>query len=128
MSGADGLGLFLGTEAPVMTPNGVDSSFLLLIPAELYTDEEVGASQQDTEAVLLVPRANDVTEVLHMLEQELAAYEEQELAVTGTGRGGRGPGDRGRAGAARSARLEMEDLVDLAHETALARYGFAQRV
>lgn len=97
-------------------------------PADLLADEEVTADRQDNETVLLVPRANDVTEVLHMLEQELAAYEEQELAIIGTGRGGRGRGDRGRAGVARSARLEMEDLVDLAHETALARYGFAQKV
>jgi len=61
-----------------------------------------------------------VAEVLQMLEQELASYEEQELAAIGA-TGGRGRGGRGRGGAARATRLEMEDLVDLAHETALAR-------
>ena len=86
-------------------------------------DEEMAANPQDSQTVLLVPTDNDgVTEVLQMLEQELAAYEEQELAAIGTGRGGRGGRGRGRGRATRSTRLEMEDLVDLAHETALARY------
>jgi len=89
----------------------------------LIADEEVAANPRDPHTVLLVPTDNDgVTEVLQMLEQELAAYEEQELAAIGTGRGGRGGRGRGRGRATRSTRLEMEDLVDLAHETALARY------
>ena len=83
----------------------------------------MAANPLDPQTVLLVPTDNDgVTEVLQMLEQELAAYEEQELAAIGTGRGGRDGRGRGRGRAIRSTRLEMEDLVDLAHETALARY------
>jgi len=89
----------------------------------LIADEEGAANPRDPQTVLLVPTDNDgVTEVLQMLEQELATYEEQELAAIGTGRGGRGGRGRGRGRAIRSTRLEMEDLVDLAHETALARY------
>ena len=89
----------------------------------LIADEEVAENPRDTQTVLLVPTDNDgVTEVLQMLEQELAAYEELELSAIGTGRGGRGGRGRGRGQGIRSTRLEMEDLVDLAHETALARY------
>ena len=66
--------------------------------------------------------SDDVTEVLQMLEQELAAYEEQELGVLGAGRG-RGRGSRAGRGAVSTTRLEMEDLVDLAHEAALSRYN-----
>ncbi|KAL0024070.1 hypothetical protein WJX79_002966 [Trebouxia sp. C0005] len=85
-------------------------------------DEEAAANPRDPQTVLVVPTDNDgVTAVLQMLEQELAAYEEQELAAIGTGRGGRGGRGRGRGRATRSTRLEMDDLVDLAHETALAR-------
>lgn len=88
----------------------------------LIADEEVAENPRDTQTVL-VPTDNDgVTEVLQMLEQELAAYEELELSAIGTGRGGRGGRGRGRGRGIRSTRLEMEDLVDLAHETALARY------
>ena len=63
---------------------------------------------------------DDVTDVLQMLEHELAAYEEQELAALGGGRGG-GRGGRGGGARASAARLEMEDLVDLAQEAARAR-------
>lgn len=63
---------------------------------------------------------DDVTEVLQMLEQELSAFEEQELQGVGQGRGqGRGSGrDRGSASA---ARIEMEELVGLAQGAALSR-------
>jgi len=89
----------------------------------LIADEEVAANPRDPQTVLLVPTDNDgVTEVLQMLEQELAAYEELDMAAIGTGRGGRGGRGRGRGRGIRSTRLEMEDLVDLAHETALSRY------
>lgn len=89
----------------------------------MIADEEAAANPRDPQTVLVVPTDNDgVTAVLQMLEQELAAYEEQELAAIGTGRGGRGGRGRGRGRATRSTRLEMDDLVDLAHETALARY------
>ena len=64
---------------------------------------------------------DDVTDVLvQMLEQDLAAFEEQELAAMGDGRGG-GRGGRGGRSRASAARLEMEDLVDLAQEAARAR-------
>lgn len=82
---------------------------------------------------MLVPTGSndeDVTEVLQLLEQELAAYEEEDLAAireagTGAGRGrGRGRGGRGVAAEGRHNRLEIEDLVDLARETrALARWA-----
>ena len=66
---------------------------------------------------------DDVTEVMQMLEQQLAAYEEQEeLAAIGAGRG-RGRAARGGRGRGATARMEMEDLVDLAHEAALSRYS-----
>ena len=64
--------------------------------------------------------SDDVTDVLQMLEQELAAYEEQELAAMAGGRGG-GRGGRGGRPRASAVRLEMEDLVSLAQEAALAR-------
>ena len=95
----------------------------------LAEEEELARAQQQQQqqqTVLMVPpESDDVTDVLQMLEQELAAYEEQELAAMGAGRGrGRG-GGRGvpRAGA---VRLEMEDLVGLAQEAALARYPITQ--
>ena len=80
------------------------------------------ARAEEQQTVLMVgPTDNDdVTDVLQMLEQELAAYEEQELAAMGGGRGG-GRGGRGGRSRASTARLEMEDLVDLAQEAARAR-------
>lgn len=84
-------------------------------------EEELVRVQQQQQTVLMVaPDSDDVTDVLQMLEQELAAYEEQELAAMGAGRG-RGRGARGGRPRASTARLEMEDLVDLAQEAALAR-------
>lgn len=106
-----------------MQASMIMSALFNCLTSMLPSADEVNAAAIDEEqqAILLMPTDNDdVTEVLQMLEQELAAYEEQELAAVGAARG-RGRGGRGRAGAIRSTRLEMEDLVDLAQETALAR-------
>lgn len=84
-------------------------------------EEELARAEEQQTVLMVEPTDNDdVTDVLQMLEQELAAYEEQELTALGGGRGG-GRGGRGGGARASAARLEMEDLVDLAQEAARAR-------
>ena len=84
-------------------------------------EEEELARAQEQQAVLLVPADNDdVTEVLQLLEQELSAFEEQELQGVGQGRG-HDRGSMGDRSSASAARIETEELVGLAHEAALSR-------
>ena len=102
----------------VIDPHTPGTSKTLVCCAE---EEELTRAEEQQTVLMVRPTDNDdVTDVLQMLEQELAAYEEQELAAMGGGRGG-GRGGRGGQSRVGAARLEMEDLVNLAQEAARAR-------
>ena len=47
-----GLGLLLGTEAPVITPNGIDFSFLSEIGHKLWLEMAFPSADQQQQAVL----------------------------------------------------------------------------
>lgn len=102
----------------------------------VYADflEAVLAGNPQQGIVLEPGNHDEVADVLQMLEHELSGYADprQGGSDTGSPRGrgrGRGPG-RGRGNArgglgggalGRGIQLQIEELVDLAHETILAR-------
>lgn len=104
----------------------------------LHADYEEALLAGPQQGIVLEPgEQEEVADVLQMLEQELSGYANPWEAWTdggsprgrGQGRGrGRGQGrGRGRADASgggafgRGIQLQIEELVDLAHETILAR-------
>lgn len=95
------------------------------MPGADYEEALLAGPQQGI--VLEVADQDEVADVLQLLEQELSGYAQGRAdggSPRGTGRG-RGRGGRGGPlagrGFGRGIQLQIEELVDLAHETIVAR-------
>lgn len=92
-----------------------------------HADFEEALARAEQDALLVPSHPDEVTQVLHMLEQELADRRgAREGSPRGRGRG-RGRGSvLGRGALERGIQLQIEELVDLAHGSILARYATLQ--